>query len=98
MAKPKMAARSKAAAETKENGASNDQTTAIEEGKIAGDLGSTKDYQVFMAVAEKVGFDRRGSTLYKRSPAPLRVCRKAPCVSSRSRSLHTSTMCLDCLS
>lgn len=26
------------------------------------------DYPVFMAVAERVGFDRRGSTLYKRSP------------------------------
>lgn len=34
----------------------------------AGDLGSTQDYPVFMAVAEKVGFDRRGNTLYKRSP------------------------------
>lgn len=34
----------------------------------AADLGSTKDYPVFMAVAEKVGFDRRGNTLYKRSP------------------------------
>jgi type I restriction enzyme M protein len=34
----------------------------------AGDLGSAKDYRVFMAVAEKVGFDRRGNTLYKRSP------------------------------
>ena len=34
----------------------------------AGDLGSAKDYPVFMAVAEKVGFDRRGNTLYKRSP------------------------------
>jgi type I restriction enzyme M protein len=34
----------------------------------AGDLGSAKDYSVFMAVAEKVGFDRRGNTLYKRSP------------------------------
>jgi type I restriction enzyme M protein len=32
------------------------------------DLGSTNDYSVFMAVAEKVGFDRRGNTLYKRSP------------------------------
>ena len=29
---------------------------------------ATKDYPVFMAVAEKVGFDRRGNTLYKRSP------------------------------
>ena len=34
----------------------------------ATDLGNTKDYPVFMAVAEKVGFDRRGNALYKRSP------------------------------
>jgi type I restriction enzyme M protein len=34
----------------------------------AEDLGATKEYPVFMAVAEKVGFDRRGNTLYKRSP------------------------------
>lgn len=34
----------------------------------AEDLGATTDYQVFMAVAEKVGFDRRGNTLYRRSP------------------------------
>lgn len=34
----------------------------------AEDLGTKKDYPVFMAVAEKVGFDRRGNTLYKRSP------------------------------
>lgn len=34
----------------------------------AGDLGKAKEYPVFMAVAEKVGFDRRGNTLYKRSP------------------------------
>jgi type I restriction enzyme M protein len=34
----------------------------------AADLGGSKDYPVFMAVAEKVGFDRRGNTLYKRSP------------------------------
>jgi type I restriction enzyme M protein len=34
----------------------------------ASDLGDSKDYPVFMAVAEKVGFDRRGNTLYKRSP------------------------------
>lgn len=34
----------------------------------AEDLGTEHDYQVFMAVAEKVGFDRRGNTLYKRSP------------------------------
>jgi type I restriction enzyme M protein len=30
--------------------------------------GRPVDYPVFMAVAEKVGFDRRGNTLYKRSP------------------------------
>lgn len=34
----------------------------------AEDLGSKKDYPVFMAVAEKVGFDRRGNTLFKRHP------------------------------
>lgn len=34
----------------------------------ADDLGAAKDYPVFMAVAERVGFDRRGNTLYKRSP------------------------------
>lgn len=32
------------------------------------DLGRERPYSVFMAVAEKVGFDRRGNTLYKRSP------------------------------
>jgi type I restriction enzyme M protein len=32
------------------------------------DLGERRDYPVFMAVAEKVGVDRRGNTLYKRSP------------------------------
>ena len=31
-------------------------------------LGQQQDYSVFMAVAEKVGVDRRGNTLYKRSP------------------------------
>lgn len=34
----------------------------------AEDLGQSVDYPVFMAVAEKVGFDRRGNTLYKRGP------------------------------
>ena len=34
----------------------------------AGDLGKKQDYPVFMAVAEKVGFDRRGNLLYKRQP------------------------------
>ncbi len=32
------------------------------------DLGRRKDYPVFMAVAEKVGFDRRGNKIYKRAP------------------------------
>jgi type I restriction enzyme M protein len=31
-------------------------------------LGGTVEYPVFMAVAEKVGFDRRGNKLYKREP------------------------------
>ena len=31
-------------------------------------LGEVQEYPVFMAVAEKVGVDRRGNTLYKRSP------------------------------
>jgi len=34
----------------------------------AEDLGRTFDYPVFMAVAEKVGFDRRGVPLYERTP------------------------------
>ncbi len=34
----------------------------------AEDLGGKIEYPVFMAVAEKVGFDRRGNTLYKRTP------------------------------
>ncbi|MBL8442194.1 MAG: N-6 DNA methylase, partial [Betaproteobacteria bacterium] len=34
----------------------------------AEDLGRTVDYPVFMAVAEKVGFDRRGVPLYERTP------------------------------
>ena len=34
----------------------------------AEDLGSTQDYSVFMAVASKVGYDRRGNPLYRRSP------------------------------
>ena len=32
------------------------------------DLGGAVDYSVFMAVAEKVGVDRRGATVYKRTP------------------------------
>jgi type I restriction enzyme M protein len=34
----------------------------------AEDLGGKRDYPVFMAVVEKVGVDRRGNTLYKRTP------------------------------
>lgn len=34
----------------------------------AEELGGPVDYPVFMAVAEKVGFDRRGNTIYKRAP------------------------------
>ena len=34
----------------------------------AEDLGQKVDYPVFMAVAEKVGFDRRGNTIFKRGP------------------------------
>ena len=32
------------------------------------DLGNVTDYPVFMAVAERVGFDRRGAPLYKKGP------------------------------
>ncbi|SDT60949.1 methylation-associated defense system DNA methyltransferase MAD2 [Actinoplanes derwentensis] len=34
----------------------------------AANLGQQLDYPVFMAVAEKVGFDRRGNPVYKRRP------------------------------
>lgn len=34
----------------------------------AEDLGKKIDYPIFMAVADKVGFDRRGNTLWKRHP------------------------------
>lgn len=39
-----------------------------EEEKRAEALGGTEEYPVFMAVADKVGFDRRGNKLYKRTP------------------------------
>lgn len=35
---------------------------------LSEDVGEKSDYPIFMAVAEKVGFDRRGNTLYKRRP------------------------------
>jgi len=34
----------------------------------AADLAGGEDYPVFMAVAERVGFDRRGNTIYRRAP------------------------------
>jgi type I restriction enzyme M protein len=36
--------------------------------QLAADLGQQHDYPVFMAVAEKVGVDRRGNPVYKRHP------------------------------
>ncbi len=42
--------------------------TKTDEEIRAEDLGQKVDYPVFMAVAEKVGFDRRGNTLHKRGP------------------------------
>jgi type I restriction enzyme M protein len=39
-----------------------------EEEKRAEALGCAEEYQVFMAVADKVGIDRRGNKLYKRTP------------------------------
>ncbi len=39
-----------------------------EEEKRAEALSGIDDYRVFMAVADKVGFDRRGNKLYKRTP------------------------------
>lgn len=39
-----------------------------DEEKHAEALGGVEEYPVFMAVAEKVGFDRRGNKLYKRTP------------------------------
>lgn len=38
-------------------------------------IGGATDYLIFMAVAEKVGFDRRGNTLYKRSPEGEEITR-----------------------
>ena len=38
-------------------------------------IGGAADYPIFMAVAEKVGFDRRGNTLYKRSPEGEEIAR-----------------------
>ena len=39
-------------------------------------MGGAADYPVFMAMAERVGFDRRGNTLYKRSPDGQEITRE----------------------
>lgn len=39
-----------------------------EQEKRAEALGGAEEYRVFMAVADKVGFDRRGNKLFKRTP------------------------------
>ena len=38
-------------------------------------ISGAADYPIFMAVAEKVGFDRRGNTLYRRSPEGEEIIR-----------------------
>ena len=38
-------------------------------------IGGAADYSIFMAVAEKVGFDRCGNTLYNRSPEGEEITR-----------------------
>ena len=38
-------------------------------------IGGATDYPILMAVAEKVGFDRRGNTLYRRSPEGEEIIR-----------------------
>lgn len=44
----------------------------------AEDLGGAQEYPVFMAVAEKVGVDRRGATIYKRTPDGEEIIRDVP--------------------
>ncbi len=39
-----------------------------DEERLAESLNGPVEYPIFMAVAEKVGYDRRGKTLYKRGP------------------------------
>jgi len=39
-----------------------------EKERMAATLGEQQDYPVFMAIAEKVGYDRRGNKVYKRDP------------------------------
>jgi len=43
-------------------------------------ISGAPDYPVFMAVAEKVGFDRRGNVLYKRSPEGEELTRRVDVV------------------
>ena len=45
-------------------------------------MAGAADYPVFMAVAEKVGFDRRGNTLYRRSPDGQEITRDVEHVES----------------
>lgn len=45
--------------------------------RIAASLGQEPDYPVFMAVAEKVGFDRRGNTVFKRKSDGSEIAKKA---------------------
>ena len=45
-------------------------------------MAGAADYPVFMAVAEKVGFDRRGNTLYRRSPDGQEITREVEHVES----------------
>lgn len=53
------------------------------------DLGGEPEYPVFMAVAEKVGFDRRGNTLYKRSPDGEEIIEEKPVIERISVSGYT---------
>jgi type I restriction enzyme M protein len=60
----------------------------------AEDLGQKKEHRVFMAVAENVGFDRRGAKLYKRLPDGEEVMQNVA-VEEKVRvggTLHTSLL------
>jgi type I restriction enzyme M protein len=66
------------------------------------DLGGEPEYPVFMAVAEKVGFDRRGNTLYKRGPDGEEIIEELPVIERISvggytveRTLRRKTKVLD---
>jgi type I restriction enzyme M protein len=48
-----------------------------EQEKLADSLsGNTQDYRVFMAIAKKVGKDRRGNIIYKRDPQGREIVRR----------------------